>query len=296
LYIDYIDSTFDNMRISSTPLSAISLGLLPYLISATTPPTYSGYNLQWDSPFTGDAATLPDTTNWKIITGNLGVNNELETYTSATKNVQRSGGQTLQIVPWRDSTKAGGWTSGRLESVYTFTPKAGGKTMAEAKIQFGTNAQANKQGIWPAFWILGSSINHGTAWPACGELDILETVDGRLTGYGTVHCNVNPGGICNEPTGLQGSIAMPNSGWHTWRMVWDNTPSAWTSQTITWYMDGQAFHEISGATIGNQAVWNTLAHSSLYFILNVAVGGDWVSSPRKTPNGFTLNCLIDMVN
>lgn len=148
--------------------------LLPALASlalAWAPPSYSGYTLQWSDSFAGSSATLPNSNNWNIITGNLGVNGELETYTSSTANVQLSGGSTLQLVPWKDSSVSGGWTSGRIESKYTFTPSAGKVTIAEANIRFGSNPTSNKQGIWPAFWILGSSIRSGTGWPQCGELD-----------------------------------------------------------------------------------------------------------------------------
>lgn len=257
--------------------AVISLASLASVVSAWAPPSYGGYSLVWSDSFAGSGGTSPNTGNWNIITGNLGVNNELETYTSSTKNVQLSGGSTIQLVPWRDSSVSGGWTSGRVESKYTFTPAAGAQTLAEAEIRFGTNAISNKQGIWPAFWILGDSLRHGTGWPACGELDILETVDGILTGHGTAHCDVNPGGICNEPNGLGGSISIPDQSWHTWRMIWDRNPSSWESETITWYMDGQQFWQISGSRIGDYNTWSALCHSPLYFILNVAVGGNWVS-------------------
>jgi beta-glucanase (GH16 family) len=257
---------------------ATFLAFAPSLTSATTPPSYSGYSTVWHDSFTGATGTAPNSALWNTITGYLGVNSELETYTSSNKNVQISGGQSLQLVPWKDSSATYGWTSGRLESVYTFTPKAGGRTMAEASIRLGSNSQANKQGMWPAFWLLGDSIRHGTSWPACGELDIMESVDGYLTGYGTVHCNISPGGICNEPNGIGSSIGIPDYTWHTWRIVWDNTASSWTGETISWYMDGNLFQQISGSRIGDQATWNALAHSAVYFILNVAVGGSWVSS------------------
>ncbi|KAH1513834.1 hypothetical protein KXX29_001546 [Aspergillus fumigatus] len=239
--------------------------LLPALASlalAWAPPSYSGYTLQWSDSFAGSSATLPNSNNWNIITGNLGVNGELETYTSSTANVQLSGGSTLQLVPWKDSSVSGGWTSGRIESKYTFTPSAG-------------------KGIWPAFWILGSSIRSGTGWPQCGELDILENINGNLVGYGTAHCDVNPGGICNEPNGLGGSITIPDQSWHTWRVTWDRTPSNWQSEKITWYMDGQQFHQITGSQIGNSGVWATLCHDPLFFILNVAVGGYWPGNPNS---------------
>lgn len=253
-----------------------SLGLAA-LASAWASPGYSGFSLQWESQFAYAAGAPPSSDNWNIITGYLGVNAEWEKYTASSANVQCSGGQTLQLVPWRDSSTTYGWTSGRIESKYTFTPKAGAITRAEAQIRFGTNAIANKQGIWPAFWILGQSLRQGGSWPACGELDIMETVNGILRGYGTAHCGTYPGGICNEGTGIGNSIAIPDQGWHTWRIEWDRRSNNWATETVTWYMDGQQFHQISGSQL-TQDIWNALAHSNLYFILNVAVGGTWVSS------------------
>jgi beta-glucanase (GH16 family) len=167
-----------------------SLSVLPALgtaVLAWAPPSYSGYSLVWSDSFPGPSASLPNQNNWNIINANLGVNNELETYVANPRQVQTSGGNTLQIVPWHDGSS---WTSGRIESKYTFTPQPGRKTMVEAEIRFGGNAINTKQGMWPAFWLLGDALRSGAAsWPACGELDILETVDGQLTGYGTVHCD-----------------------------------------------------------------------------------------------------------
>jgi beta-glucanase (GH16 family) len=163
--------------------------LLPFFtafVSAWDAPSYSGYGLVWSDSFAGASGNLPNENNWNILDGNLGVNNELQTYKRNTRQVQTSGGSTLQLVPWQDGSS---WTSGRIESKYTFTPQAGKRTMAEAMIRFGTNSISTKQGIWPAFWLLGNSIRSGTGWPACGELDIMETVNGQLTGYGTAHCN-----------------------------------------------------------------------------------------------------------
>ena len=164
------------------------LSLLPILgtsVSAWDAPSYAGYRLVWADTFPGAGGNLPNENNWNIIDGNLGVNNELQTYRRSTRNVQTSGGNTLQLVPWRDGSS---WTSGRLESKYTFTPQAGRRTMAEAQIRFGGNSIDTKQGMWPAFWVLGNSLRSGTPWPACGELDIMETVNGQLSGYGTIHC------------------------------------------------------------------------------------------------------------
>lgn len=173
------------MRFTATTLSLL-LPLLSSPVSAWDAPTYPGYGLVWSDAFAGASGQLPNEGNWNIIDGNLGVNNELQTYKRNARQVQTSGGTTLQLVPWKDG---GAWTSGRIESKYTFTPQPGRKTMAEAIIRFGGNSVGTKKGIWPAFWLLGDSIRRGTAWPGCGELDIMETVNGQLTGYGTIHCH-----------------------------------------------------------------------------------------------------------
>lgn len=163
--------------------------LLPFLaapVSALDAPSYDGYRLVWAETFPGPAGSLPNENNWNIVEGDLGHNNELQTYRRDSRNVQASGGNTLQLVPWQDG---GSWTSGRIESKYSFTPQPGRRTMAEARIRFGPNPIHTKSGLWPAFWLLGASVRSGTPWPACGEIDIMETVNGQLTGYGTIHCH-----------------------------------------------------------------------------------------------------------
>lgn len=257
-------------------LPTLALLSLATLTTAWAPPAYSGFNTIWSSQFLYASGTLPNADTWNYITGNLNVNAEWETYTSSTRNIQCSGGETLQIVPWRDASTQYGWTSGRIESKYTFTPTAGKVTRVEAPIRFGTNAPANKQGIWPAFWMLGDSLRHGGGWPACGEVDVMETINGQLTGFGTAHCGTYPGGVCNEGNGIQGSIGIPDQEWHVWRVEWDRTSNNWATETLKWSMDGNVFQTITGAQLG-QSIWTALAHSPMYVILNVAVGGNWVS-------------------
>lgn len=260
--------------------SLLAILSLTTAASAVDAPGYSGWTRIWQDAFGGSAGALPDEGNWNIIQGDLGVNNELEVYQRNNRNVQLSGGSTLQLVPWRDGGFPKGWTSGRLESRYVFTPQQGKVTRAEAQIRFGAGSTGNKKGIWPAFWMLGDAIRNGVGWPACGEVDILETVNGQLTGYGTAHCDVSPGGICNEGTGIGGNIGIPDQGWHTWRVDINRESGNYLDQSITWYMDGQQFHQITGARIGNANVWASLAQKPLFFIVNVAVGGSWVSDPR----------------
>ncbi|EJT78420.1 hypothetical protein GGTG_03521 [Gaeumannomyces tritici R3-111a-1] len=266
------------------PLGAAALLLLsPRRAAAWAAPAYSDLRLVWQDVFAGPGGSAPNAGSWNTIT-NINVNGEWQRYTTDSRNLQISGGGTVQIVPWRNG-QTGEWTSGRIESKYTFTPQPGAVTVAEAQVRFGTNDVGRKKGLWPAFWLLGDAIRRGTPWPQCGELDILETVNGALTGYGTVHCDVYPGGRCNEPNGVGGTVGIPDQGWHTWRIQWDRRPGDWRSETISWFIDGRQFFSINGERIGDAAVWQSLCHQPLYFILNMAVGGTFPGPP----NGDTLD-------
>ncbi|QPG96683.1 hypothetical protein C2857_004985 [Epichloe festucae Fl1] len=256
--------------------------------SAWGAPGYAGFNLRWQETFGGAGGSAPNTGNWNLIDGFLNVNDEWQTYTPSTRNVQLSGGNTLQIVPWRDSSARRGWTSGRLESKYVFTPDAGRVTRVEASLRFGANARAGKQGVWPAWWMLGDSIRHGRAWPACGELDVMEQVNGQPAGHGTAHCQQYPGGVCNEPDGIGSTVAVANdNNFHVWRLEFDRRAGDWARQSITWFVDGRQFHRITGSRIADHATWLSLCQSPMYFILNVAVGGKWPGAPNgATQDGF----------
>ncbi|EGX94596.1 secreted glucosidase [Cordyceps militaris CM01] len=261
-----------------------SLLSLAAVARAWNAPNYGGFNLVWQDNFGGSAGQLPNEGNWNIIDGNLGINEELQTYKRNPRNVQLSGGDSLQIVPWRDGN---GWTSGRIESKYTFTPEAGRITRVEGAIKFGDNGIEHKKGLWPAWWMLGNIFRQNKQWPACGELDILEAVNGELIGHGTMHCDVSPGGKCNEGAGIGSTVNFPNQDWHTWRLEIDLRPGNWVDQTVVWYLDGQEFHRIPGSTINNYDIWHAVAQSPLYFILNMAVGGKMPGSPNgETFDGY----------
>ena len=234
------------------------------------PPSIQGMKLTWHDPFEGCAGCDPNLDEWEYRL-NSTTNNERQMYTDSNKNAQLSGGDTLQLVPWKDEN--GDWTSGRVETLDSWAPEPGKRLRWQAGIRMGE--EANRQGMWPAFWMLGDAVRHGTEWPMCGELDIFEQVNGIMTGYGTVHCAQEQGGPCNEPQGRGLSIPIPSNDFHQWSLEVDRTSMHWETETIRWSMNGIPFHTLSGAEIGDEGVWSTLAHSPFFMILNVAVGGFW---------------------
>lgn len=243
---------------------------------AHTPPTYSGYTRRWQSSFIGTAGT-PATNNWNIISRSANYNNEYQKYTASPRNVRLSGSGTLQLIPHGDKTAPMGWTSGRMETKYTFTPPAGKITRIESSLRLAGAPMKNKQGVWPAFWLMGDAYRHGTAWPASGEIDIMENINGDRVGHGVIHCGTAPGGVCNEPIGLASTTSILDSSYHVWRVEINRRSTDWKTQTITWYKDGAQFHKVTGLSLGSPSVWASLTAKPLYIILNVAIGGDWVS-------------------
>ena len=145
--------------------------------------------------------------------------------------------------------------------------------VVQAQIKLGTPG-AKLQGIWPAFWSLGESQRSGTPWPACGEIDTLENKNGDNMAFGTLHCS-----NCNEPTGISGGQTFDIGAWHTWGHSIDLRNGDWTQQSITHYLDGNAYHVVKGSDIGNQDAWVALAQKPMFMILNVAVGGGWPGNP-----------------
>ncbi|KAF5589855.1 endo-1 3(4)-beta-glucanase [Fusarium pseudoanthophilum] len=251
------------------------------IAAAVTPPAYSGYTTVWQQGFDGQANTFPSTSTWNIIERVKNYNNEVQAYVKSTSVLRQTGKNTLQLIP-RFSSKTKKWTSARIESTYTLTPKLGKITRVEASLRLGGNSARSKQGIWPAFWLLGDAIRNGVEWPACGEVDIMENVNGQKIGYGAVHCDKAPGGICNEPNGIASNVQLPDSKYHVWRVQFDRRSSNLRSQSITWYLDGRVFHRVTGAQVNNTKVWKSLCHSPMFVIFNVAVGGDWPGVPNSS--------------
>ncbi|KAF4948720.1 hypothetical protein FSARC_13656 [Fusarium sarcochroum] len=261
------------------------LTCLVAVATAKRAPEYSGYSVVWQQSFAGKANTLPSSDTWDIVQKEKNYNNEVQAYIKSKDTLRQSGRKTLQLIPqYSESTKK--WTSSRIESKYTLTPQLGKITRVEASLRLAGTSASRKQGIWPAFWLLGDSARHGVKWPACGEIDVMENVNGQKIGYGAVHCDQAPGGICHEPNGIASNAPLPDDEFHTWRVQLDRRSSNLRSQSITWYVDGRVFHRVTGAEIGDVKTWKSLCHSPLFVIFNVAVGGNWPGVPnRQTKDG-----------
>ncbi|MGW2741618.1 glycoside hydrolase family 16 protein [Streptomyces sp. NPDC001450] len=264
----------------------------PASASAPTPP--SGWTQLFLDDFNGSAGSGVNTSDWQYDTGtsypggaaNWGTG-EVETMTSSTNNVSLDGNGNLLITPRRDAS--GNWTSGRIETTRTdFRPPAGGKLRVQARIQMPNVTGAAAKGYWPAFWMLGAPYRGNYQnWPSVGELDIMENVQGLNTDWATMHCGTNPGGPCNETSGIGNSTSCTGStcqaGFHTYAMEWDRSTSP---EEIRFYLDGVSFHTVKANQV-DATTWANATDHGFFVILNVAMGGGFPAAFGGGPDSGT---------
>ncbi|TDD71843.1 glycosyl hydrolase family protein [Actinomadura darangshiensis] len=279
--------------------AAIATAAVAPPAGASVPPPPDGWSLVWSDDFDGSAGALPSSSNWIIDTGhgypggpgNWGTG-EIQRYTADPSNVSLDGSGNLRITPVKSSS--GEWTSARIETQRTnFKPADGRVLRIEGRVQMPNVTGNQALGYWPAFWALGSPYRGNYQnWPAIGEFDIMENVNGINSVWGVLHCGVNPGGACNETNGLGASRACPGSScqsaMHTYRFEWDRSVSP---NQLRWYVDGQQFHSVSQNQLDATTWSNMTGHAGYFLLLNVAMGGAFPNgvAGQGTPTGDTVS-------
>lgn len=253
------------------------------------PPAMPGFTIAWSDNFAGSAGTPPLSTSWTIETPETNSNGEQQKYTDSTQNAYLSGTGELVIAPVYN----GVWTSARMHGNRSIACASGGKMIFAASVKVGQNSPAQQQGIWPAFWTLGDSVNHGVSWPTCCEWDILELGNGESKNQGTLH-QTGPDG---QPASQSGFVDFSHGDFHTWGLEVDLTGD-YPVQTLTWLMDGQAWYTVKceGTSAADIECWNRCAHQAFFPILNVAVGGNFVGAPDgETLGGVESGLTVEWV-
>ncbi|MEW5836255.1 MAG: glycoside hydrolase family 16 protein [Pseudomonadota bacterium] len=262
-------------------LAAVLVGLAAPAARAGLP-AMPGWKLQFADDFDGPAGELPSARTWRFDLGhgypgaaaNWGTH-EVEENTARPENVSLDGQGHLRIVPLRDAR--GGWTSARIETHRDdFHAPAGGVLRIEARIRMPDVHGEAALGYWPAFWALGKSFREQLDWPATGEVDVAENVNGLDRVWGTLHCGVSPGGPCHEKTGLSANAPCPDStcqaAFHVYAVEWDRRVSP---QELRWYVDGQLYHTLHETDVP-AATWQRMSiREGMFLILNVAIGGEF---------------------
>lgn len=201
------------------------------------------YQLVWADEFNGSISPA-----WKFETGGGGWgNNEKQYYQAANATVTATD---LLITAKKESVGGMPYTSARMKTdgLKSFTY---GKMEARIKLPLG-------QGLWPAFWMLGSNI--GTVgWPKCGEIDIMEQINADSRTYGTAHWDNNGQADYGQSTPTAANV------YHVYSVEW--TPTA-----ITWKVDGTQYNSIN---IANGAGGTDEFQRPFFLLLNMAVAGNW---------------------
>jgi beta-glucanase (GH16 family) len=246
------------------------------------PAAPAGWQLSWSDEFDAPDGSRPDPSRWMYdVGGNGWGNNELETYTNRADNARIEKGALVIIARAERFTAPDGtprdYTSARLKTLGRFAQTYG---RFEARLQIPRG-----QGIWPAFWMLGTDID-SRGWPDCGEIDIMENIGREPTiVHGTMHGPGYSGG---------GGIGMPFQSP-------DGTPFAaayhvfaveWEPSEIRWYVDGRLYETRKPADLPAGARW-AFDHD-MFLLLNVAVGGNWPGNPDQT-TVFPQQMLVDYV-
>lgn len=253
-------------------LSAVVLWTTP--VGAQESP--AGWRLVWADEF--DGAPCPDSTSWGYEAGFVR-NQELQWYRP--ENARCEGG--LLVIEARRERlpnpryAPGGesWRTSREHAEYTSASLITRGRRAWRYGRFEMRGRIDVQpGLWPAFWTLGVQ----GAWPANGEIDVMEYY------RGTILANVAwRGEGSNQAVWDDVRKPLPELGgaqwaeeFHVWRMEWDE-------RFIRLYVDDLLLNETdlrdpagAGGAVGNPF------HQPHYLILNLAVGGTNGGDPSAT--------------
>jgi beta-glucanase (GH16 family) len=230
--------------------------------------------LVWSDEFLGK--TL-DNGSWTCETGGSGWgNNELEYYTNSLNNSFLTGGY-LVIEARKETMGSNNYTSARIISKdkKTFTY---GRIDIRAKLPKG-------QGIWPALWMLGNNISQqGFGWPACGEIDIMELLGHEPSKvYGTVHWGISGQGSTHIGGNTTLATGDFSGSFHVFSLQWNTSK-------LTFLVDDVAFFTANKTDVGANYPFD----KPFFFIMNVAVGGNWPGNPN-TSTTFPQRMLVDYV-
>jgi beta-glucanase (GH16 family) len=245
----------------------------------------------WSDEFSnsGSAPAQPDTHIWTYDTGyQCCGNNEQETYCawgssaspcdSSSPNAFIGADGYLHVVARNPSS--GAYTSARLKSQGRLSFLYG---RVEARMKL-----PESQAMWPAFWMLGNNIAT-ISWPACGELDIMEHIDGSrppdsvggpIPGYdwmaGSVHGGPSGSAEINgtekyHPTGFSAAD------WHIYGMIWSRGE-------VQFYVDDPTKAYATFKSTDSQWTNHSWPFDAgpQFIILNLAVGGDWPGNVDST--------------
>jgi len=182
------------------------------------------------------------------------------------------------------------YTSARIMTKNKFSAKYGYVEVA-FRLPFARDGNS-QSGLWPAFWMLDSTIDEGPSscggepldrscenrWPIAGEVDILEHVsatpdllfhnvhwDPGVNGPGWDHksCDKRPSDVCSDGMGWgKRSDTGFKIDWREWNVI----GIEWQENAITWMVIGRVNSTMDTTGEGE-------LNRAMFPIMNLAVGG-----------------------
>ncbi len=214
--------------------------------------------LVWSDEFDGNQV---DGEKWTFESGDHGWgNNELQNYVEE-GSTEVSGG-TLKIIARQEEQNgvAGSYVSARMNSKTAFTY---GKLEIRAKVP-----EHKGDGLWPALWMLGSEIN-AVGWPACGEIDIMEYVSFEPDQmHFSLHSTANNHAIGTQITSGPVGLETIEEEFHVYGVLW-------TASYIKFYIDNEDNVKLNFIRPATSNGDNWPFSKPFYFLMNIAVGGNW---------------------
>jgi beta-glucanase (GH16 family) len=223
------------------------------------------YSLVWSDEFNGNGSI--DTNKWfhqtQLPVAGSWYNGEIQHYTNRTNNSFVQNGNLSIVAKKENFTDQGftkNYTSARLNSKFAFKY---GKVVFRAKLPSGV-------GTWPALWMLGKNIDENgaywdnmgygnTAWPACGEVDVMEHwgsnqnyVQSALHTPSSFGATVNLGGR---------TVSTASSAFHVYALEWTADKMVFSVDSIV--------HYTYNPSEKNASTWPFDAEQ--YILMNVAI-------------------------
>ncbi len=251
-------------------------------------PGPSGWELAWADEFDDPAGTPPNPANWAYEIGdttpdgkNGWGNEELQYYTDDPANAQTDGSGNLVItLDEADGSQECYYGPCEFESARLVTQNKA--EFAYGRIESRIQVPTGGDGLWPAFWSLGTDITYNP-WPGAGEIDVMEYVSREPTEiFGTIH---GPGYNGGNAFGDIYDFA-PNrvdEQYHTFTVEWE-------PDLIKWYVDGIQYHEAEPADVPGPWVFE----KPFFLLLNFAIGGNFGGAVDPA-NTYPQEYLVDYV-
>ncbi len=231
-------------------------------------PGPTGWSLVWSDEFNAPAGTVPNPEFWSYEIGDGTVNGipgwgnaELQYYTDDPENAATDG-QGNMVITAREADGTLTCYYGPCEYTSARLLTTNKVEVAYGRIEARIQVPDGEDGLWPAFWSLGTDIGE-VDWPQTGEIDIMEYVS-RIPDeiFGTIHGPGYSGGASfgntyNFPGGVAGS-------YHTFAIEWQ-------PDYIAWYVDDILYHTATPAEVPGEWVFN----DAVFLLLNMAIGGNF---------------------